>query len=376
MKFKNNNEEGINPLPLKEISEGNGVNTDEISLRELILKMTEGWRYLLSKWLIITIVGIIGGLAGLAYALNKKPVYKAELSFVIEDDKGSGGLGGALGLASQFGFDLGGGTGSAFSGENLLELMKSRAIVEKTLLTPVVINSKKQTFAELYIDFNGFRKKWAQSNNLKDIKFPVNADPSKFTLQQDSILGVFHKSLISDNLFVDKLDKKLSIVTVQVISSNELFSKEFAEILVKNVSDFYIETKTKKSTENVNILQHQADSIKYQLYSAISGVALAADANPNPNPSRQVLRVSSQRSQVNVEANKAILTELVKNLEISKVSLRKETPLIQIIDSPILPLEKIVINKIYSAFFGCFLSVFFLITILSIQKLYKHILSE
>jgi hypothetical protein len=35
-----------------------------------------------------------------------------------------------------------------------------------------------------------------------------------------------------------------------------------------------------------------------------------------------------------------LLTELVKQSELAKVTLRKETPLIQIIDRPILPLAK------------------------------------
>ena len=51
-----------------------------------------------------------------------------------------------------------------------------------------------------------------------------------------------------------------------------------------------------------------------------------------------VKRVPSVNRQVDVQANTAILTELVKNLELAKVDLRKETPLIQIIDTPILPL--------------------------------------
>ncbi len=65
----------------------------------------------------------------LTYAWSKKPIYKAELSFALQDEKSGGGLDSALGLASQFGIDLdGGGAGGEFSGDNLLELMKSRSI--------------------------------------------------------------------------------------------------------------------------------------------------------------------------------------------------------------------------------------------------------
>ena len=58
----------------------------------------------------------------------------------------------------------------------------------------------------------------------------------------------------------------------------------------------------------------------------------------NLNPALNVRRAPVARNQVDVQANTAILTELVKQSELAKVTLRKETPLIQVIDKPILPL--------------------------------------
>ena len=363
--------------PLDEGVEGKsakaGEAIDEISLREIIFKIREWWKYLLSKWIVILIAGLMGGALGFSYAYFKKPIYKAELTFALEEERQGGGLGGALGLASQFGFDLGGGGGGAFSGDNLLQLMKSRSMVEKTLLTPVTIQGKMKTLAEFYIDVNDLRIGWEKTSGLKAVHFLPGADRAKFTRQQDSLLGEFKKALVKYNLSVDKVDKKLSIISVKVNSIDELFSKYFTEVLVKEVSDFYIDTKTKKSVQNLAILQIQTDSVRRALNGAISGVAASVDANPNPNPSRQVLRVPSQRRQVDVQANTAILTELVKNLEISKVSLRKETPLIQVIDRPILPLEKEKFGKAKGIVFGGliagFLMGFFLILKRAIENI-------
>lgn len=356
MNSSNNSENAIN------------AQDDEMSLKELLLKLQEWWTYLLAKWYIILIAGIIGGVIGLAYAKSKITVYTAELSFALEDEK-SGGLGGAAGIASQFGIDLGGNGGGAFSGDNLMELMKSRSMVEKALLTEVNVKGKKVTLAELYISFNKLREVWANNPELKNIKFLSGADRSTYSIQQDSILGGFYRTIIQNNLTVDKKDKKLSIILVKVVSTNELFAKLFTEVITKVVADFYIDTKTKKSVQNLKILQHQTDSVRRALNGAMTGVASSFDANPNANPSRQVLRVPSQSRQVDVQANSAILNELVKNLEISKVSLRKETPLIQIIDSPILPLDRIAFSKSKGIAIGGLIGGFLIIIFFIVKKL-------
>lgn len=337
----------------------------EIVFNDIVKSFNVWKKYLLSKWLIILILGLLGGIIGLLYSWYRRPVYTAEISFALETDKGSGGLGGALGLASQFGFDLGGSGGGAFTGDNLIVLMQSRSMVEKALLTPVNINGKSQTLADYYIEFNKFRSNWGESSELYKIHYLPGADRSKFSRTQDSLLGLFHSELIKKSLSVSKEDKRLSIITVKLKSVDELFAKYFSEVLVKEVSDFYVDTKTKKSVSNLSILQHQTDSVRRELNQAISGVASSSDVNPNPNPSRQILRVPSLRRQVDVQANQAILTELVKNLEISKVSLRRETPLIQIIDMPILPLERDRVGKLKGIVVGGtifgFLTVVFLI---------------
>jgi hypothetical protein len=87
----------------------------------------------------------------------------------------------------------------------------------------------------------------------------------------------------------------------------------------------------------MDVLRRQANSIGRALNGAITGVAVANDNTFNLNPALNVRRAPSARRQVDVQANTAILTELVKQSELAKVTLRKDTPLIQVIDKPILP---------------------------------------
>jgi hypothetical protein len=351
-------------------------DNDEISLKELILKIKEWYQFLLTQWKLIVLMGIIGGVIAYANAYRQPITYKAVLTFALEEDKGGGGMSGAFGLASQFGFDIGGSGGGAFAGSNLIELMKSRLLIEKTLLNPIEVEGKLISIAEYYIQINKMRGAWDKNPALKNIQFLPNADREKFTLQQDSILkGIYSSLTAPGNLTIAQKDKKVSITSIEVVSLNEKFSKIFCENLAKETSEYYVEIKSKKARMSVEILQKQTDSIRAELNAAMTGVAAATDNVFNLNSAMNVKRVPSARRQVDVQANTAMLTSLVTNLEMSKMALRKETPLIQIIDRPIFPLEKQKVSKLKSLVLGGFLAGFLTVLFLVFSNLYKKLIA-
>lgn len=350
------------------------VGNDEISLKDLIQKLRGWYLYLLSKWKVILLAGIIGGSLGLLYSFTKKPVYTATLTFALEDEK-SGGLGGAVGFASSFGLDLGGSAGGVFAGSNLTELFKSRSMVEKTLLTPVKVDGKVISLAEMFIRNNKWRESWSDKPKLASVKFLPNDDRERFTRIQDSIMGVLYANLLKGGgLSVGQKDKKIAITSIDVMSGDELFAKYFCEALAKQVGMFYVTTKSKKARMNMDILERQVDSIREELNGAITGVAVATDNTFNLNPAMNVRRSVSSRRQVDVQANTAILTELVKQSELAKVTLRKETPLIQVIDRPILPLPKERFGKAKGIVMGGFIGVFLMLFYLLTTKIFRDLI--
>ncbi|GIZ07425.1 Wzz/FepE/Etk N-terminal domain-containing protein [Flavobacterium sp. UMI-01] len=348
------------------------MQNDEISLKELILKIKEWYNYLLSNRKMIFLAGFLGALMGLGYSLLKKPNYTASLTFALEEQGSRSG--GVLSLASQFGFDFGTSGGGAFTGANLIELFKSRSMIEKTLLSPVTYNQKDISLAEMYIEVNELRKGWDKKPQLKGIHFLPQNDKQKFTRIQDSILGKIYSNILKSQLQVVQKDKKIDIISIEVVSNHELFSKLFCEALAKEVSTFYVQTKNKKARENLKILQHQTDSVRTALNSAITGVAIATDNTFNLNPALNIRRTPSAKRQVDVQANTAILTEIVKQLELAKVTFRKETPLIQIIDRPILPLEKKSFGKLKGIIIGGMLFSLSMVFYLIIKRSLKQIM--
>lgn len=313
------------------------IKDDEISLKELILKIKDWYKYLLIKWKTILIASLLGGVLGIVYAYLKKPIYTAETTFVLEEGDKSNGLGAYAGLASMVGIDLGSGGGGVFEGDNIIELYKSRRMIQETLLSKDTFDNKVEYLVDRYIDFKGLKDKWKSKEGLSKITFDKNLN--KYSRLQDSVMGKIVEDIVNNSLEVIKPDKKLSIISVKFSSKDEKFAKAFTNNIVKKVNQFYVETKTKKSSENLAILQYQADSIKNQLNIGIRGVASAIDANPNSNPAFQTLRVPSQMKQIDVQTNAGAYQEILKNLELAKIAFRKDKPLIQILDKPILPLR-------------------------------------
>ncbi|SDD95821.1 LPS O-antigen chain length determinant protein, WzzB/FepE family [Mucilaginibacter pineti] len=350
----------------------NNNSPDEISVKELLVKIKSSVTYIKSKWLIILLFSLIGAIAGLGYSLYKKINYTAECTFVLQESAPGGGLSQYAGLASLAGINLGGGGSGIFEGDNIIELYKSRTMLARTLLSEVNFDSQKQSLIERYITHNKLRSTWKEKDHITDIKF--TGDPEKFDRKQDSLITNIVAILNKKALKVAKPDKKLNIISVQCKSDDELFAKMFTNKLVETVNGFYIQTKTKISYQNINILQKQADSLKTILNYALTGVASSIDAAPNANPFLSRLKVSSQRKQIDVESSKAMYGEIEKNLEIAKIALRQEMPLIQIVDKPILPLSDDRVSKkvmiLTAGLLGGFIGLFF-IFIKKLLQLYK-----
>jgi uncharacterized protein involved in exopolysaccharide biosynthesis len=68
--------------------------------------------------------------------------------------------------------------------------------------------------------------------------------------------------------------------------------------------------------------------------------------------------------------------EIVKNLEISKMTLLNQTPIINIIDKPILPLEQQKTSKTLSGILGGFLGGFFSVCFFVFGKLFNDALES
>ena len=324
--------------------------SNNIFIVDLIISARKAIQYLFSKWLIILLVGFLAGVCGILYAWLKPPKYTAELIFSSENGSDNA-LGGYAGLAAQFGFDLGGSGGGAFQGDNLMELLKSQTILEQTLLSEAPGFGNNKLMIDAYLDNHKLNKTWSKDTLLSKVRFTKN--PSAPNRARDSVMKAVCKGILETQLFIDKKDKKLNYIVVGMKDVNEVYAKDFVEQLVKIASNYFIEYKSQKARKNLQLVTRLTDSVKGLLYGNIENYASSNDLNVNPL--RQVLRTGSQKIQVNAQANTALYTELLKQLGLAQLTVQKETPLIQIIDRPMLPLKKEKPGRLFTGIIFAFL---------------------
>lgn len=308
-----------------------------ITFKELMYAIKYWFRNIIKRVWIIVLAGIVGGTLGVYYAYHTKSKYKSKLTFALEEN--SGGLGGAVDLAAEFGISLGGSNKNIFQGENIIPILTSRRVVEQVLLSPDTLNGEIQTMASYYIAITSEGKKIDTSSRLSKVSFPVGQSRTSFTYLQDSLLFNIYSAITGKMLNVSRPDKKLNIYEVSVISNNERFTKVLTEKIVEAAVDFYTYLKLKRSMETVSLLQAEVASMKGSTNNAIRNKATIQDLNVNPVFAQQQAMI--QEKQLDVSAYGGAYGELFKSLEMARYQMLKETPLLQIIDDVHYPMEKI-----------------------------------
>jgi len=338
-------------------------------INENLFRMIKG---LLKLWWLFLIIGILAGIAGIFYASQQKIKYKSRLTFAL-DDGDQNGIGSFLNLASQFGINVGSGK-DIFAGDNIIDIMKSRRMIERVLLSVDTFNNKPYTLIEYFLDRSERRK---SNTKLNKTHFPPGQEKSTFSYQQDSVLYITYLEFSNNYIEAQRPDRKLSIYEVNITSTDEKFTKDFTDRIVSETNNFYIEIRTKKAKETLDILEARVGAMKGNLNSSITDRAAIQDININPAFSAAQVPVLKQ--QANIQVYSGAYGEMFKNLELARFQYLNEIPLMQIIDPANYPMEKIRIGKLKTGIIFSVVSFFlllFIIWLIRILRLSRVVISQ
>ena len=157
---------------------------------------------------------------------------------------------------------------------------------------------------------------------------------------------------------------------------NEDLAKVYCELIVNTAVNEIIKAKTQRQKRTVDILQAKVDSVANLLgQKTTSGAALQTssttmDINPLYRTGTAVAFETTVRDKTMLGT---IFASVTQNLEMAKFTLSQETPIIQIIDNPNLPLKRNKVSKlvylIIGGFIGCFIGIIWIV----IKKIFNTI---
>ncbi len=339
--------------------------TNDISLKELLKIFSEYKSELFSNKKLIIFSVLFFCVLSLIFSTLIKPKYKADITFVVQSPVNeSSSLKNLGNIASSFGFNVGG-SASTFSKENVIELFKSRRIIEATLLKSDDIKDKKNILLiDYYTNTNKLRnsKNWIE-DKIDNIDFEIKSN------KRDSIISLFWNDIVEDNLQVSFNSKDASIITLSFIFQDQYFAKVFVENIIKEMEKIYVKYKTAQSRNTLDFIQNRADSVYFELQLAEQDYAKIQDIN------QRIVKFSGRLKELQLMRSVQVLNtmyiELIKNLELSKLTLLKETPIIEVLDGPVLPLKDDKIKSLYLLIMSIFLAILFSSSYIMLRKLIR-----
>ncbi|MDP3462554.1 MAG: hypothetical protein Q8S18_07180 [Bacteroidales bacterium] len=305
--------------------------TKDASVEEIGHLFNSIFRHLLrNPFKLIAFPLAIGLLAFLVGIIVYQPKQKAVYIIAAEEETASG----FEGLMAQFGLDVGGSNpGGVFKGDNLVRLFQTRSMIERALLNKVDYRNDSIMCADLL-----FRStKHARKKEFEGVRFMANRN--EHDAITDSALFLTYEYVRDNVLSVSKPDKKMGFIYVNATHRNPDLAVSFSKVMITTVTDFYIESLTMKARKNLDILRFEADSVRTILDRNLKTTAIETDLNVNPM--WQLMRVDQNRAMIDLQISISLFGELIKNLKLAEISLRKQTPLIQLIEEPRFPLEKV-----------------------------------
>ena len=295
----------------------------EITFKDVILKFQQWWEIIRLQKLLIIFISLIFGLSAALYTkFLTKPAYTASYQLFFEEE--SGGLSGAMRLASTFG--LGGMAGGSSSSRiTVKEFLTSRNNIANAMIRDLENGRLIDRYYAEHIEENEEFAAEYQKN------FGINQRYTDSTITQVyRALSAYHISTF--------IDKEMGTINFNVIAFNEAFAYDLASTLVKLTEEQFKNWRKEKSILAVNAFQKKVDSLETNIDFALLRLGQYEDQNNSLVSS--VEKMKRMRLTIDFESLKVAYGEYVKGLEMSKVELMNLSAPFKYFDQPTYPLQK------------------------------------
>ena len=344
---------------------------DEITLKELILKIGEYWRELWRNWWLIGLIAV----PFIAYkafdAITTEPIYPAVLTFMVDEDEGNS-LAGMSSILGQIG--LGGIRRGKYNLDKILEISKSRRVLQMALFRKSDLGSGEDYLANHLIRQFDLHKKWQDDTSGLQGFLYTRGDVSRFNALEFAVLkklqGLLNGNESKDGIYFTSYNEDTGIMTLRIDSPTEALSIALVDTIFSRLTVYYVEKSTEKATDTYDLMKEKTDSLAAALKAAEFSLASFVDQNQNVFSAREGT-LKRTRLASNVQRLQLMHGEALKNLEFADFSLKNKTPFITLIDDAIPPIQAVAPSLLLSLVIGGILGCMVGITFILGRKIYR-----
>jgi len=349
---------------------------DEFSLRDLILKVREYVLEAFRYWYIPVFFIILSECYQLYRYFTYVPVYSGTITFSVDEDEG-GGSAGISGMLGQIG--LGSIRPTRYNLDKIMELSKSRRVVQQTLFTKIIVDEKLDFLANHLLRIYKLGHAVNKEKSMPEFYFTRDS-VSAFDRRENEVLLMLYNFIIGppdhpkNALLRADYNEDTNIMSLSATTTDEDLSLEMSRKMFESLSNYYVTKAIEKQVKTYKIVSAKRDSVLAVLKSVEYQLANFKDTH------RSLLmrtdQVTELRLQRELTALSAMYAEVLKNTEVADFSLRNKTPFIQVIDSPILPIAPVQFSPIRHLLIGLIIGGVIGFAIVAGRKLFNAVMSR
>ena len=308
-------------------------------MKEYKINIFKLLRIIADDWKKMTITCFTFGIIAIIVAFNIPKIYKASVSLAPETSENSSLGSNIASVASMIGMDMNFGQGNdAIYPEIYPDLMQSTRFIVglfdikvqtedgkiTTTFYDYLKTKQKSPFWEELIDYgrNLFKKK-TKGNISKKV------DPFRLSKEQMDIVNAISSDIDC------KVDKKTSIITIEVTTQDPLISACMADSVKARLQLYITNYRTNKAKADVAYMEKLYKQAKENYTKVRKQYAEFSDANEEMLLNSYKSKQEELENEMQLQYN--MYTEVARQLQLSKAKLQEKTPAFTVVQNSTVP---------------------------------------
>jgi len=280
----------------------------------------------------VVLITLVFAIGGVYYALTAREEFVSTGKILPEYQSKAGGLGQFAGLASLAGIDVSsaaGGGSDAVRPDLYPDVLKSTPFFLELLKIKVrTKDNKEMLFSQFYDTFVLDNK--IEEKNTK-IKFPTSNQYIAVSYQTENNLKDLRERISA------VIDKKTGLITVTVKLPDPVVATLITDYGMNFLTNYITNYRTEKSKRDLNFLAERLDAAKGKYFNNQAKKAQYSDQYQLSMMKLQTADLQRERIESEYKISSTFYNTLLQKYEEAKLKVQQETPVIKVLEPPVVP---------------------------------------